>query len=137
MRLIPSHVPDKIKRLMSPQDRASLGDFSKTAFEIQEDVACKSEKELHDLIKALLNRYGVEWYGHGRMDKASGYTVGWPDFVIPLPNGKVLFWEVKNGLKVITDEQVKCLKWLHEHDHTAVLIQSYQQAISVLTQNLK
>lgn len=122
---------------MAPQERQKLGQFSKTSYEIQEEVHIKYEKELHDLIKALLNRSGVEWYGHGRMDKASGYAVGWPDFVIPLPNGIVMFWEVKNGLKTPTVEQVKCLQYLQKSGHKAYLIQSYQQAVSVLNENQK
>ena len=137
MRILPSEVPDKIKRLMSPQDRKSLGDFAETTQEIQERVEAKSEKVLHDQIVCLLGRSGVKFFGHGRMDKPSAYTVGWPDFVIPLPNGTTLYWEVKNGIKPPRKEQVECLQYLHESGHKAALIQYYSDAVNILNENLR
>ncbi len=131
-----TQITDNMRRLMGPGDRKALGKDGMTIDELATVAQAKSEKELHQQIKDMLNRLGVRFYGYSRMDKATGCTVGWPDFVIPLPGGKVLFWEVKNGHKVPRPEQVECLKFLNEMGQRWALIQSYRQAHECICRHL-
>lgn len=95
-------------------------------------VDAKSEKELHQQIAGLLRREGVEWMGHGSMAHKTKYTVGWPDFVIPLPTGKTLYWEVKYGEGKVRPEQAECIDWLQKCGHSAKVIRSYSEALTAL-----
>ena len=92
------------------------------------------ERDLHKLICNLLLRRGIKWFGHGSTAHRTKYTVGWPDFVIPLPNGKTLYWEVKTTTGPVTPEQDQCLKWLTLNGHRAYVIRGYPQALDLLNE---
>jgi len=128
---------DKMLQLMSPADRKALGKAGRTMQEISAQHEVKSEKELQNQIRDLLRRFNIEWYCWSRMDKKTHQKVGWPDFVIPLPRGKTLYWEVKHDHGMPSKEQKACLEWLYKEGHRVSLIRSYMQAYKELTEALK
>ncbi len=71
-------LPEKILRLLSPEDRKSLGAAGMTAEEAMLKAEVKNERALQVLIINLLRLKGIEPLWH-RTDKRSAATVGWPD----------------------------------------------------------
>jgi len=121
--MLSEHASEDCRRLNPHLDPAKLAAKFDAASE------AKSEAELHDQISAMLRRNGVEYVGHGSMAHKTKYTIGWPDYVIPLTNGRVLFWEIKFGAKKPRPEQVTILNWLTNNGHHATVIRSYNQAL--------
>ena len=67
--------------------------------------ACESERQLHEDILAECRRRG--WIAfHGSMAHRSHRTVGEPDFLILLPNGRTLLLEAKSATGKLSAEQL-------------------------------
>lgn len=111
-------LPEKILRLLSREDRASLGKAGMTAEEALAKADVKNERALQGLIVNLLRLKGIEPLWH-RTDKRSAATVGWPDITFSIITGPGTIdgvglqrtnpcaWEVKFGPGELSDEQKK------------------------------
>ena len=109
-------LPEKFLRLMSKEDRKSLGKAGMTAEEALAKFVCHSERDLQRTIVQLLRQKGIEPLWH-RTDKRSAATVGWPDITFAVQRdwqGVPVYlhrpviacaWEVKFGNGELSKEQ--------------------------------
>lgn len=105
-------ITPNILRLMTPEQRASLGKAGMTPDESVAKQVAKNERELQTQIVNLLRLRGIEPCWH-RTDKKSAATIGWPDItfavVVTLAGGWVVrtpvAWEVKFGAGELSKEQ--------------------------------
>lgn len=108
-------LPERMLRLMSVQDRASIG--QKTKAEVLEQGEVKSERQLQGMIVNLLRLRGIEPLWH-RCDKKGRATVGWPDITFAVQTGRYTYnneprftqsipccWEVKLNGKLSEDQR--------------------------------
>ena len=113
----PATFPDKVKRLLSPEDRRTLGKNVATAEEVLARGLVKAERDLQNLIDALLRLKGIVAI-RSRMDVATTNNKGTPDFLfaITCPNHLSCSWsthaialEVKmpSEKKKLSDDQTK------------------------------
>jgi hypothetical protein len=87
------------------------------------------EDVLHDEILNECKRRG--WIAlHGRMDMATGRTVGEPDFTI-LAEGRVLFVEAKTAGGKLRPEQAALIAWARKLGHTVHVIRSIQEFMEI------
>lgn len=83
------------------------------------------ERVLHDQISDECKRRG--WIAlHGRMDMASGRTIGEPDFTI-LAEGRVLFVEAKTATGKLRPEQAALIAWAAKLGHTVHVVRSISE----------
>lgn len=106
-------LPDKILRLISPEDRKKLGKAWATAEETLQKAEVKNERALQGLIVNLLRLKNIEPLWH-RTDKKSAATIGWPDITFAVNSviehetyAFACVWEVKFGDGQLSDEQKK------------------------------
>lgn len=117
--LVSTVLPEKILRLLSPEDRASLGKAGLTAEEALAKADVKNERTLQGLIVNLLRLKGIEVCWH-RTDKKSAATIGWPDITFSVATYAAVptqpydlatitacAWEVKHGPGGLSDDQKK------------------------------
>lgn len=101
----------------------------------QPPVASKGvelEGQLHDEILAECRRRG--WIAlHGRMDVATGRTVGEPDFTILADNGRVLLVEAKSRAGKLRPEQAALHAWARKLGHTVHVVRTFEEFIAALT----
>lgn len=92
--------------------------------------AVEREADLHDQILAECRRRG--WIAlHGRMDLASGRTIGEPDFVLMADNGRVLFIECKTKAGKIRPEQQALHAWAARLEHTVHVVRSLVEFMEI------
>lgn len=72
-------LPDKILRLLSPEDRKKLGKAGLTKPEWESKWQARNERDLQKQIAQLLGLHGIAYCWH-RTDRRSHATIGWPDF---------------------------------------------------------
>ncbi len=132
LEALPAHLRHLNAKTISAVQKQTRADAEEFDARLSQVAEARDERQLHQQIAGLLRRRGIEWFGHGSTAHRSKYTVGWPDFVIPLPNGRVLFWEVKHGDGRLSAEQVACLDWLRKSGHEAHMIRSYAEAVEML-----
>lgn len=77
-------LPDRLLKLMSPEDRQSLGKAGTLASEAGAKCADKSEKAMQAEIQAYCDLRGWPCY-RNRMDRKSTGRPGTPDFAICVP----------------------------------------------------
>jgi hypothetical protein len=134
-----SSLPEKILRLMSPADRRATG--QQTAAEIAASFDIRAEKDLHrHIANYLAGNLEIPrgMIGHAPMNKRGRYTVGWPDFTIPLPNGKTLFLECKppGQRDRLRPEQRDFMEWAHLHNHPAAVFDDFGAAVKFIQLHL-
>lgn len=102
-------IPEKLLRLMSPEDRRKAG--QKTAAEVLAQGEAKSEKELQRSIVGLLRLKGIEPIV-SRMDRRTSNNVGTPDILFAVGgffNGRsydfACAWEIKMPKGELSDQQ--------------------------------
>lgn len=123
-------IPESIRKLMSPADRAPLGKAAMTNDEAQAKMDGKREKDLQENIAALLRIRGIAFFRQ-RMDRKTTGTVGWPDFTFAI-NGKAVAFEVKLPGEQPTPEQNACILAMDRNGWHVVVVHSEQQAIEQL-----
>ena len=79
----PATFPDKVKRLLSPEDRKTLGKSAATAEEVLARGRVKAERDLQNLIDSLLRLKGIVAI-RSRMDVATTNNKGTPDFLFAI-----------------------------------------------------
>jgi hypothetical protein len=89
------------------------------------------ERELHDDIEAYCLSMG--WlYRHDRMDKPTTGQVGWPDFVIFMPDRKVCFIECKKRGGKATTAQLAKLAHARKLGFVAEIVDNKPDAIQAM-----
>lgn len=103
----PRLLPDKIVRMMPPEERQRLGNHCLTCEERQQKTEAKSEKKLQENIAALLRQRGIT-FNQSRMDRKTTGRIGWPDLTFAV-KGRACAIEVKLPGQEPTPEQVSCM----------------------------
>lgn len=90
---------------------------------------------LHEQIMDYCDARWPKWvYVHSRTDQPSSVSVGLPDFVIALPNGKTLWLECKaKGGKLTTEQLAWKLKLEMLKQHYAC-VYSFQEFVETVNQ---
>lgn len=88
-------IPESLLKLMSPQDRAKLGQRGKTSDDYRKQAVAKDEKQIQKDISGYLRLLGI-WHVQSRMDRRTSNTVGTPDFIF-VYKGFAVFWECKTA----------------------------------------
>lgn len=84
------------------------------------------ERELHEAIAAYCK--SQMWLAfHSRMDRKSTSTIGTPDFVILMSNGKTLFIEAKAKSGKLSTEQLGVKLWAQKLGHTIHTVYNMEQ----------
>jgi len=120
-------IPEHIRRLMSPQDRAILD--AKAAKAI-----AKREREEQKIFNTWLNNRLTEhklYAINPRSDKASTIRRGHPDYTIWLPN-RMLLLEMKVDGGTLSQDQLKCIELLTELGYPVEIPWSAAQAIEIV-----
>lgn len=94
-----------------------------------------AEADLHDFIIGWCRRQDpLVPYGHARMDKKSGYTVGFPDFVLLLPHNKTVLIECKTQAGTLSDEQTEFIGMAARVQHTIHICRSIPEFLEIVKQ---
>lgn len=99
-------------------------------------VPVECESLLHNQIICECKRR--QWiYFHSRMDRPTGSTIGQPDFILLLPNGRTLLIECKSKTGKLSSEQLGMIIWAKKLGHTIHVICSMEEfyEITLKTQN--
>ncbi len=141
--LTAANLPDKIKRLMSPEDRKSLGKAGMTAEEALLAAKVRIEKDLQNVVEGWLGTKGITVL-RARMDKKTTNKRGQPDllFVVkppvsgswqgPHPLVYPCAWECKMPGEELEEEQVKMAARLTADGWHWMIITSLDDAIAEL-----
>ena len=135
-------ITPKIASLMSPEDREQLG-FPNPGVHPEEKAdhhppqkTCRPEKReqgefwnwlcLHELAD------GTVWH---RTDRATGATLGTPDFIVPVWGAeRVLYIEFKLPGNWLSESQQKFRQALENQGHTLYVCYSAREAIALVKQ---
>lgn len=125
-------IPDKWLRLMSAEDRKSLGKAGLTLVEVFAKEEAKSERELHKMIGNLLRQRSIEFV-ESRMDKRTTQKRGVPDFLMAI-EGQACAIEVKYGNGKLSEEQATMLHKLEisPNKWRVVVIRSVDEMLNFL-----
>lgn len=100
------------------------------------DEACEVEAGLHSEIAQECRRRG--WLAfHGRMDKASGRTLGEPDFTILMPDGVVVFLECKTRTGKRSTDQLAVAAVAERLGHSVHVVRSMAEVHAVFNAELR
>lgn len=89
------------------------------------------EKEIHRLISLECSRRGLIAL-HGSTAHRTHRTIGEPDFVVLMPEGKVLFVEVKTRSGRISEEQEAFSRKAFEMGHVVHIVRSFDEFRALL-----
>lgn len=128
-------LPEHILRLMSSQDRKSLGKGAMTADEAVQKFSAKREKEMHDIFSQWLNLNGIPFI-HARTDKRSTIQVGWPDFTV-IHKGRAVCVEFKMPYAKIDVKQFETIDRLQREGTPVFICHNHAEAIEHLKRIFK
>lgn len=89
------------------------------------------ECDLHDQVETYCRSQGW-YYLHSRMDRRTTVTVGAPDFVIFMPQGKTLCLELKRKGGKATKKQLETIAHLRKLGHVAAIADNWEDALLLL-----
>ena len=124
-------LPEKLLRLMKPEDRKPMGKAGRTFDDVAAADAVKFEKELQKQIAAVLRLRDIE-ANVSRMDRRTTQVVGWPDFTFAY-RGYPVAWEVKIPTGRFSKEQRELLPKLAANGWIVSRITSVRCALDFLT----
>ena len=84
-----ANLPDKVKRLLSAEDRKALGKAGETTEEALRRAAIKTEKDLQNVIEQWLRMKGFEPI-RARMDVPTTNNKGCPDILLAVRHPEVV-----------------------------------------------
>lgn len=128
-------IPENIRKLMAPTDRAAIGKAATTNADAQAKQDGKLEKQLQENIAALLRLRNI-WFTRQRMDKRTTGVLGQPDFIFAI-NGKACAFEVKLPGNRPTAEQVGCHTAMCANGWFVRIVYSEHEALDELQQLAK
>ena len=117
---------------MSPKDRRAFGVQTKS--EAQTKFTERAEKELQSEIRTYLafqRAKGECEYINPPMCKKSELPIGWPDFSIFLPGGRVLLVECKTATGKLRPEQVETKSRMDGIGHTVHIVRKIEEFLSL------
>ncbi len=85
----------------------------------------------HAAFSAYLKKQNI-LHVHARTDQKSGIAVGWPDYTLFLPGGRVLLIEFKQRGKKPTEEQEATIAALRASGHDVRVLFDHQTAIMLV-----
>lgn len=95
------------------------------------DEKADKESRLHEAIISHCRANG--WiYLHGSMAHKTKRTLGEPDFVLLLPDGRVLFIECKGQKTKTSPAQLAMAAWMKKLSHQLHFIRSYAEFLEVV-----
>lgn len=101
-------IPNNILRRMYPEERKPLGKAGVLPEEVDQKAAKIAEKKLQEQCENWLRLHDL-FYLRMPMHKATAIRVGWPDFLVILPNQRAVLVEIKVEGGRLSDDQ----KYLH------------------------
>lgn len=101
----PQAIPEKMLKLMRPDDRKPLGKAGRTMPEIVAENDAKAEKAIQGHIANYLNLHTIEFI-RPPMNKKSILPKGWPDFTLAY-KGTPVGLEVKTPIGKLSSDQVE------------------------------
>jgi len=97
--------------------------------------ACEQESKLHQQILDHCRQQWFPWLPlHSRIDRASTVAVGAADFVILLPNGKVVIAECKRKGSKATPAQLAFIAHCKKLGHIAGVVWSFEEFLQLVNQ---
>lgn len=98
---------------------------------LSQSPGVEKESKLHAEILEFCRQRG--WVAfHGSMAKATGRTIGEPDFQIYMDKGEFILIECKTGKGKLTTEQMSMQAWLEKLGHTLYVVRSFDDFLSIL-----
>ena len=102
---------------------------------LKNPIACEQESELHQQILDHCRQQWFPWLPlHSRIDRASTVAVGAADFVILLPNGKVVIAECKRKGSKATPAQLAFIAHCKKLGHIAGVVWSFEEFLQLVNQ---
>lgn len=93
--------------------------------------SAKNEGGIHNDILAECKRRG--WIAlHGRMDTATGRTLGEWDLTVLADGGRVFFVEIKTATGKLRPEQAGMIAWAAKLGHSVHVVRSLEEFLSVV-----
>lgn len=128
-------LPEKVRRLMRPEDRASLGPAARTNDEGVAAEDAKSERELQKQILGYLRTRDIEVCCPS-MIKRSTIKLGWPDMTFCY-RGVPFVFEVKTPIGKLSPEQEAMIPALVRNGWNHFVIRSVEQAKQAIELGLR
>jgi hypothetical protein len=126
----PRLIPDRLVRMLPPEERKRLGRHCMTQEERQEKIDAKSEKVFQDQIASLL-RHREIFFGQQRMDRRSNIVIGYPDFWFCY-RGVPIALEAKVGSNQQTPEQIEAQRKMTENGWNYYVVRSLTEVKEIL-----
>ena len=98
--------------------------------------AVERERDLHDAIEDYCRSRGY-LYRHDRMDAPTTGQVGWPDWLICLPNTRVVMLECKSRRGKATPAQLACLAHAKKFGFTAEIVDNFADAKKIIEEEAR
>ena len=117
---------ESVARLLTPAQRKREG--VQTAAEAQDSAVAKSERELQNMIVAMLRRNGI-WVIQQRMDKRSNVAEGTPDILFVV-RGIAVAMECKMPGKKPTKQQDEAMHIMETNGWRCFVITDYADALA-------
>jgi hypothetical protein len=127
MKKSTSILPENILRHMSAADRKSLGKGGLSAHEAIDRAQAKGEAAMQRQFASYCSLRGLEYLWH-RLDRKTGATPGWPDFLVVV-SGKVVFIEFKTSKGRLSDDQQRVQLALQKAGLNTLVTTSASRAI--------
>lgn len=98
--------------------------------------AVERERDLHEAVEAYCKSKGY-LYRHDRMDAPTTGQVGWPDWLICLPNTRVVMLECKSRRGKATPAQLACLAHAKKFGFTAEIVDNFADAKKIIEEEAR
>lgn len=128
-------LPDKILAAMPESERKRLGKAGVTSDQAQAAFEARNERELQRQINnwlLLQQNEGRLYFNWNRSDKRTTCRIGWADYTILLPHGRLLLMEAKFGDGKLSPEQMKLQSMCLLLGHAYVVVTTLQAAITTI-----
>ena len=129
MRYKQNSIPAEVVSKMSVADKRVLG------IHFPDDEvkpgATEDERALHNEILEHCKFHGLLAF-HGSMAHRTFRTAGEPDFVILLPDGKMMMVECKTKNGKLSPEQLGVAMWAEKLGHRVYTVRSYVEFLTFL-----
>jgi hypothetical protein len=91
------------------------------------------EKDLHNMIRLWCDgQHPRVKYAYQRTDKPSGLAAGFPDFLLLMPNGKILLIECKRKGGKLSDDQLAFHKELDMLGHKCHVVYTFAEFLTIV-----
>jgi len=124
-------LPENFLKLISPEDRASLGPAGMTAAEASAKAERTNERKLQGQIASYLGLHQIPYFWT-RTDKRTTALPGTPDFICCI-DGKFVAFEVKTHEGKATPEQVLMMQAIDKANGFAIVVRSLDEVRNAIS----